>query len=71
MVIQAAIEAKLLGLRLLDLNADIAVLPARTDGRFPREHRVPRSIRRGELLEAARRLDASAAELESARREMP
>lgn len=77
MAIGAVIEARLLGRRLLTLNADITVLPA--------EDHYGEPVGRGEaaiidgnghrqngdgLLEAARLLDAGARDLEEARRQM-
>lgn len=78
MAIGAAIEARLLGKRLLTLNADITVLPAEDRFLGPGRRGVPAAIsgnggpRNGDgLAEAARLLDAGAKDLEEARRQMP
>ncbi len=71
MVIRAAIEARLLGRRLLTLDADIAILPAET-GRAMPGGRSDRAEDPGTgLLEAAKSLEAGAAELRAARRQFP
>ncbi len=68
LVIKAAVVARLLGIRLLTLRADIAVLPA------PPERTDPGPMRRslngeasGSLAEAARALEAGASDLRAAR----
>lgn len=66
MAIRAAIEARILGKRLLTLNADITVLPAEDAGRS--RHRPASPDReRLRLADAARTLEAAAGDLESAR----
>ena len=71
MVIRAVIEARLLGRKLLTLDADVAILPAKT----PDRPALPRPVRNGRpgdgLLEAERTLESGAAELEAARAQMP
>jgi hypothetical protein len=77
MVISADIEARLLGLRLLTLNADIALAPARLDvgrrGRHPGAARARGGAGapgRG-LAAAARALASGADDLRAARDRMP
>jgi hypothetical protein len=83
MVISADIEARLLGLRLLTLNADIALAPARLDivRRAPQENRA-RGTGAGRarggggapgrgLAAAARALASGADDLRAARDRMP
>ena len=76
MVIDAAIEANLLGMRLLTLKAAITVLPAKTTDRHlvTDAHVATRPLngRPGKVLaEAARSLQAGAAELATAKQRMP
>lgn len=71
MVIRAAIEARLLGRKLLTLDADIAILPAETDSTRPGRRSDRSEEPGGGLLEAARSLEAGASELRAARRQFP
>jgi len=68
MIVRAAIEARLLGRKLLTLDADIAILPAERETRpVPKAHLNGSSPGRG-LARAARALDSGASDLEEARR---
>jgi hypothetical protein len=85
MAIQAAIEARLLGKRLLTLNAEVTVLPSTTNGepapgrsiqgagRLPPPAFASRSGSNGskDLASAAALLESGAAELRAARQQMP
>ncbi len=70
MVIRAVIEARLLGKKLLTLDADIAILPAESES--PPRVRAELNGTPGKgLAEAARSLESGASELAAARRQMP
>ena len=71
MFIRAVIEARLLGRRLLTLNADVEILPAESDAPRRRELASRNGHAGNGLAEAARSLEAGAADLEVARRKMP
>ena len=85
MAIGAKLQARLLGMRVLTLDAEIAVTPERVGrGRrvqpvspersLPAESRLApgsRSHRNGEMAEAGLCLEASVAELAAARERMP
>lgn len=85
MLIKAGIEARLLGKKLLTLDAEITVVPAETRTQIRRSYGVPQVAGRdfhptdmehpsstdGGLAEAARLLEASAADLRAAREGMP
>lgn len=70
MVIRAVIEARLLGRKLLTLDADIAILPAdrQPPTRSPEAH-LNGPPGRG-LAEAARALESGATDLAAARRQV-
>ncbi len=69
MIIRAVIEARLLGRKLLTLNANVEILPAEPETRRPQLPERNGNGRVG-LAEAARSLEAGAADLEAARREL-
>ncbi|ADB50128.1 hypothetical protein [Conexibacter woesei] len=76
MVIAADVEARVLGLRLLTLSADVAVTPSRlaaVGGRRPRVRPRPAagSARGGGLALAARAIESGADDLRIARDQMP
>ncbi|MDQ2700115.1 MAG: hypothetical protein M3Y23_02170 [Actinomycetota bacterium] len=81
MAIRAVIEARLLGRKLLTLDADIAILPAGTEAadetsqvrqaRQPRRIEMNGAVNGNSLVEAAKSLEAGAADLEAARKQMP
>jgi hypothetical protein len=77
MSVTAAIEARLLGIRLLHLRAAIDVLPARAEaGEAPAKRTRPLSVRQRApagraLADASRAIDAGAADLRSARELTP
>lgn len=75
MAICAAIEARVLGRRLLTLNADVTVLPAETADRGSVAAARPPARNPSDphlgLDDAARALDAVAADLRAARARMP
>lgn len=69
MVVRAVIEARLLGRKLLTLDADIAILPAERDHASRPPPKLTGTPGAG-LAEAARSLESGASELEAARRQM-
>lgn len=79
MLIVASIRARLFGLQLLQLNADVTVTPAseRRRARAVEARRRPSSLPSsngtvgGGLAEAAKALEATSGELVTARRRMP
>lgn len=79
MSIRAVVEARLLGRRLLTLDADVVILPARAPrtqtfeghGYLAQRSPADRNGSGGGLIEAARALESGAADLRAARQEIP
>jgi hypothetical protein len=75
MLVDARIVARVLGLKLLTVDASVALLPASANGRSPAGHEVSRGYRRRELRgargtlgDAVRRLDEGRQVLDRAQR---
>jgi hypothetical protein len=67
-VVEASVVARLLGIRLLAIEAGVVIRPARLDGRPPIAARPARAEAIGARLAAAERvLDEGAASLEASR----
>ena len=71
MAIRAAIEARLLGKRLLTLNANITILPTAGDARTRSRPMPPTTGQSLRLEDAARAMESVSSDLKSARDQMP